>query len=151
MKILFVCHGNICRSPMAEFVFSDLLRREGVIDSFTVASMATSNEEIGNPIYPPVRELLEKKKIPYNKNKRATKLTASDYDKYDMIIGMDNKNMRNMNIIFGTDKDRKLSMLMSYAGKNREVSDPWYTGEYESVYHDILAGCEGLLSHLLKK
>ena len=148
MKILFVCHGNICRSPMAEFVFLDLINKRGVSDRFSVASAATSYEEIGNPIYPPARETLAKHNITFDKNKRAVKLVSADYEKYDLIIGMDENNMRNMYRIFGADKDSKISKLMDYTSRGGDVSDPWYTGRFDEVYLDILEGCTALLESL---
>lgn len=145
MKIMFVCHGNICRSPMAEFVFADLVKKRG-LDGFEVASCATSTEEIGNPVYPPARAELAKHGISC-KGKYAVQLTKADYNAYDMLICMDNYNKRNMLRMLGGDPDGKISLLMDYAGGG-EVADPWYCGGFDKTYDDILAGCNGLLDKL---
>lgn len=148
MRIMFVCHGNICRSPMAELVFKNMIKKMGVEDEFVVASSATSTEEIwngvGNPVYPPVKSLLESKGISTN-GKRAVQLKASDYDKYDLFIGMDSANIRNMMRILGGDKDNKVHKLLEYAGSSADVSDPWYTRDFERCYKDVYRGCEALL------
>ena len=151
-KIMFVCHGNICRSPMAEFIFKKMLADVGIADEFTVASSATSTEEIfggvGNPIYPPARAMLSEKKIPFDKNKRAILLTKGDYEKYDAFICMDSKNMRNMLRIFGSDSEGKLSKLMDFA-EGGDVADPWYSDRFDIAYDDICRGLRGLLSKIL--
>lgn len=153
IKILFVCHGNICRSPMAEFIFKDMAKKAGATDKFYVSSCATSYEEIwggvGNPVYPPARRELERHGI-FCGDKRAVKLKKSDYEKYDYIIGMDSENMRNMERLFESDKQKKLYKLLNFAGSERDVSDPWYTGDFEAAYRDIYNGCNGLLDFLLK-
>ena len=147
MRILFVCHGNICRSPMAEFVFRALLQKRGLSDRFEVASAATSTEEIGSPVYPPVRRLLAGRGISCE-GKHAVQLCRADYARYDLLIGMDERNMYNMHRILGGDPDGKLYKLLSFAGREDDVADPWYTGEFERTYRDVLEGCEALLSHL---
>lgn len=153
IKIMFVCHGNICRSPMAEFIFKKMLSVEGVEDSFYVCSSATSSEEIwrgvGNPVYPPAKAELEKHGIECG-GKRAVQLTREDYGKYDLFIGMDSMNIRNMHRIFGGDKEGKIRKLMDYTGNGGEVSDPWYTERFDIAYRDIYEGCHSLLEDLLK-
>ena len=146
-KILFVCHGNICRSPMAEFVMKDAVRREGLEDMFEIASAATSTEEIGNDIYPPAKRKLQEKGIPFQR-RGARQITRDDYGYYNYIIGMDSANMRNMNRIFGGDPDGKLFSLMSFTDRPGDVADPWYTGDFEATWRDVNEGCEGLLRHL---
>ena len=151
IKVLFICHGNICRSPMAEFIFKDMVSKQGLSDRFYIASAATSTEEIwngiGNPVYPPAREELAKHGIDC-KGKRAVQLTKADYDKYDYLIGMDSANIRNMLRIFGGDPDGKVARLLSYAGSERDISDPWYTGEFGTTYNDVLEGCTAFLQYL---
>ncbi len=153
VKILFVCHGNICRSPMAEFIFKKLITDRGIADQFEVASSATSTEEIymgrGNPVYPPARRELALHGISCN-GKRAVQLTSGDYAKYDYIIGMDSANIRNMHRILGGDPERKISRLMDYTSRPGDVADPWYSGNFDITYRDILEGCEALLLHLSK-
>ena len=147
MKIMFVCHGNICRSPMAEFVLKDLVMRSGLEKDFVIVSSATSTEEIyngvGNPVYPPAKAVLERHGIDPS-GKRAVQLKSSDYDKYDLFIGMDSANIRNMARILGGDKDSKVRKLMEYTGSSADVSDPWYTRDFDRCYKDIYAGCEAL-------
>lgn len=148
IKILFICHGNICRSPMAEFVMKELVRKAGWEAQFCIASAATSREELGNPVYPPARRKLAEHGIPCGGH-AARLLTAEDYEKYDLLIGMDSANLRNMHRICGDDPDGKLHLLMEYAGRsNAEVADPWYTGDFEATWRDVLAGCQGLLALL---
>ena len=144
IKILFVCHGNICRSPMAEFVMKELVFKAGAADDFYIESAATSCEEIGNGVYPPVKALLTKRGINCS-GKTARRITSEDYSCFDLIIGMDNANMRNMRNFWGGDPEDKLRMLLSYCGTSREVADPWYTGEFETTWNDVLAGCTKLL------
>lgn len=150
IKIAFVCHGNICRSPMAEFVFKNMIK--GQEDKYSVVSKATSDEEIwrgnGNPIHEGTLEIFEKYKIPYDKRKRAVQLTKSDYEKYNLFIGMDFANVRNMHIIFGADPENKVKLLLDFACEHREVADPWYTGNFEETYKDVVRGCKGILSTL---
>lgn len=154
IRIMFVCHGNICRSPMAEFVFKKMIKDKGVDNRFVVCSAATSTEEIwngiGNPVYPPIKAILEANDIDPS-GKRAVQLKSSDYDKYDLFIGMDSANIRNMSRILGKDKDGKIHKLMEYTGSSADVSDPWYTRDFDTCYKDIYAGCEALLNKLLSK
>ena len=178
-RILFVCHGNICRSPMAEFIMKDLVRKAGLESQFQIASAATSTEEIGSPVYPPARRKLAEHGIDCS-GKTARQLTRVDYDQYDLLIGMDSANLRNMRRICGGDPDGKIHLLMEFAGRRRkgaprgpggagcagrgersafspqveteesglcfdDVADPWYTGDFEATWRDVLEGCEGLL------
>ena len=151
-RILFICHGNICRSPMAEFVFKDLARRRGVSDRFFVASAATSTEEIicgvGNPVYPPARAELKKHGITCE-GKRAVQLQKSDYNKYDLLLAMDEKNLYWIDRILGGDPEGKVKKLLSFAGRDGDIADPWYTGCFDATYRDVLEGCEALLTALL--
>ena len=154
IKVMFVCHGNICRSPMAEFIFKDLIKKEGISDKFSVSSSATSTEEIwngkGNPVYPPAQRELRKHGIDCY-GKTAVQLKPVDYEKYDYFIGMDRANIRNMNIILGNDPSCKIYKLMSFAGTGDDVADPWYSGDFETTYNDILLGCKGFLDYLLNR
>ena len=147
VKILFVCHGNICRSPMAEFIMKDLVDKAGLSGIFEIASAATSNEELGNPVYPPARRKLAEHGIGCA-GKTARRLTADDYDEYDLLIGMDNANIRNMQRICGGDPQRKIHRLLDYTSSPGEVADPWYTGDFQATWEDVLEGCEGLLRHI---
>lgn len=151
-RIMFVCHGNICRSPMAEFIFKDMLKKLGKDSEYSVSSGATSSEEIwngvGNPVYPSAKAELARHGISCQ-GKRAYQVKASDYDKYDLFIVMDGANMRNMTRLFANDPQRKLRKLMSYAGKDRDVADPWYSDDFETAYNDIYEGCSALLDALL--
>ena len=142
IKIMFVCHGNICRSPMAEFIFKDIVKKNGGGDEFLVKSSATSCEELGNPVYPPSRRELAKHGIGCD-GKFAVRLKKEDYENYDMFICMDQNNIRNALLIFGNDTDGKVKMLL-----DRDVSDPWYTGDFETCYQDILRGCADLYKKL---
>ena len=144
-KILFVCHGNICRSPMAEFVMKHLVEERGLQDQFEIASAATSTEEIGNPVYPPARRKLAEHGIGCQ-GKTARQMTMEDYRYYDQIIVMDRNNIRNLRRLLGEDKDQKISLLMDYTNRLGEVADPWYTGDFEATWRDVLEGCEGLLN-----
>ena len=148
-RIMFVCHGNICRSPMAEFICKDLAKKAG--KCFTVASSATSTEEIrngiGNPVYPPARAELAKHGIACE-GKRAVQLQKSDYDKYDLFIGMDSANIRNMHRIFGGDPAGKIRKLMEYTDRGGDVADPWYSDRFDIAYRDIYDGCKALLEKL---
>ena len=183
-RILFVCHGNICRSPMAEFIMKDLVTKAGLESQFQIASAATSTEEIGSPVYPPARRKLAEHGIGCA-GKTARQLTRADYDQYDLLIGMDSANLRNMRRICGGDPDGKIHLLMEFAGRHRkgaprgpggagcagrgersafspqveteesglcfdDVADPWYTGDFEATWRDVLEGCEGLL-HAIKE
>lgn len=146
-RILFVCLGNICRSPMAEYVMRDLVRQAGLEDQIQVASAATSREELGNPVYLPARRKLAEHGIACEGH-AARQMTAADYDRFDLLIGMDQNNLRNMNRICGGDPQHKLRMLMDYTDRPGEVADPWYTGDFERTWQDVLAGCQGLLAQL---
>lgn len=151
IKIMFVCHGNICRSPMAEFIFKDIIDKKGIKNNFLVQSSATSTEEIwkgvGNPVYPPAKAELASHGISCG-NKRAVQLRKSDYDKYDMFIAMDSNNIRNIHRIFGYDPEHKVTKLMDYTNKKGDVTDPWYSRDFKRAYNDIELGCKGLLKHL---
>ncbi len=147
VKILFVCHGNICRSPMAEFVMKDLVKKAGLEDEFVIASSAVSAEELGNHVYPPAKKVLEEHGISVG-DKHAELLTKRDYDLYDLLIAMDTSNLQNIDRIIRSDPEDKVHLLMSYAGKSASVADPWYTGDFETAYNDIREGCEGLLRSL---
>lgn len=151
IKILFICHGNICRSPMAEFIFKDMVHREGLADLFYISSAATSSEEIwngvGNPVYPPAKAKLAEHGISCE-GKHAIQLTRIDYNKYDYLIGMDSANMRNMNHIFNGDPEHKMSKLLSFCGLDRDVADPWYTGDFDATYRDVVDGCTALLREI---
>ena len=146
-KILFVCHGNICRSPMAEFIMKDMVKKAGHEDRFSIASAATSTEEIGNPVYPNARRKLAEHGIGCA-GKTSRQLTAEDYQRYDLLIGMDRANLRNMRRICGGDPDGKLHLLLEYTGRAGDVADPWYTRNFDEAWRDIEAGCRGLLDRL---
>lgn len=152
-KVLFICHGNICRSPMAEYVFRQMIAEEGLSEEIETASAATSNEEIGNPIYPPVKHLLNSHGICCDK-KRARRIVPSDYEEYDYLVAMDRNNLRNMRPMFGDDPKNKISLLLDHteptntAFHGRDVLDPWYTGDFESTWKDIQIGCKSLLKEL---
>ena len=144
-RILFVCHGNICRSPMGEFILKDLAAKAGLADRFHIESAATSTEEIGNPVYPPARRKLAQHGIDCA-GKTARQLTAADYGRFDLLLSMDRANIRNMTRICGGDPQGKIHLLMEYTGHpGREVADPWYTGDFDATWDDVLAGCQGLL------
>ena len=151
INILFVCHGNICRSPMAEFVMKNLTAARGLSDQFYIASAATSSEEIwngiGNPVYPPARAKLAEHGIACG-GKRAVQLRREDYAQYDYLIGMDSANIRNMHRMLGGDPEGKVFKLLSFAGSDRDISDPWYTGDFDATYRDVVEGCEALLARL---
>ncbi len=147
-KILFVCHGNICRSPAAEFVLKDLVRRAGMESEYVIDSAGTSSEELGNPVYPPMRRVLEAHGVPCE-CRAARQIRRGDYDRYDLLIGMDEENLWNMRRIFHGDAEGKLRNLMAYAGQpEAAVADPWYTRDFERTWEDVYAACQGLLYEL---
>ena len=152
-KIMFVCLGNICRSPMAEFIFRDMVKQKGLENEFFIASSATSTDEIiggiGNPVYPPAKRELLSRGISCE-GKRAVQLKWDDYEKYDLFVGMDSSNIRNMHIILKGDKQGKIRKLMDYTSRRGDVADPWFTERFDIAYRDIYDGCEGLLKALLK-
>lgn len=148
-KILFVCLGNICRSPMAEFIMKQMVSEQAIENDFYIESAATSYEEEGNPVYPPARQVLERRGIDCSK-KRARKITVQDYKKFDYIICMDSSNFRNLNSMFPQDNGKKIFKLLSFAGINRDVADPWYTRDFSATENDVCIGCEALLKHILK-
>lgn len=147
IRILFVCHGNICRSPMAEFVMKDLVRKAGLDASFEIASAATTTEEIGNPVYPPARAMLALHGISCA-GKTARKIRLLDYEDYDHIIGMDDENLYDLRDFFAPDADGKVSLLLDWTGSPRNVADPWYTRNFEDTYRDVVEGCSALLAKL---
>lgn len=149
-KILFVCHGNICRSPMAEFVMKDIVKKAGRSDEFYIASCATSTEEIGNPVHHGTRRKLAEVGISCD-GKRAVQLTKSDYNKYDYIIAMDEMNIRNIMRIIKSDPDGKVSLLLSHAGMSGSIADPWYTDNFDDTYRDVLLGCKALFNEIVSK
>ena len=153
IKVLFVCHGNICRSPIAEFVLKDMVKKRGIDRDFYIASAATSTEEIwngiGNPVYPPAREELARHGIDC-KGKRAVQIKKEDYAKYDYILGMDHNNLRNMMRILKGDPEGKVRLLLDYSTNPRDIADPWYTGNFSVTYQDVVEGCEAFLAHLGK-
>lgn len=150
VKILFVCHGNICRSPMAEFVMKMLVSEKGLSESFEIASCATSTEEVGNPVYPPARKKLSEHGISCA-GKTARQMTAFDYSHFDYIVAMDRFNLRNMRRFTGDDTAKKVSLLMDFTSRPGEVADPWYTGDFDETWDDIYEGCSGLLRHIIEK
>ena len=146
-KILFVCHGNICRSPMAEFVMKDLVQKAGLADHFYIESAATSTEEIGNEVYPPAKRKLAEHGISC-KGKTARQMTRSDYQRFDLLIGMDDWNIRNMTRIAGGDPEGKIHKLLDYTARKGDVADPWYTGDFDATWRDVTEGCGELLKSL---
>lgn len=150
IKILFVCHGNICRSPMAEFVMKDMVRKAGLENQFHIASAATSGEELGNPVYPPARHKLAEHGIDCS-GKTARRLRKSDYTQYDLLIGMDQANLRNMHRMCGGDPEGKLHLLLDFTNRPGNVADPWYTGDFEATWRDVKQGCQGLLQELAQE
>ncbi len=146
-KILFVCYGNICRSPMAEFVLKDMAAKLGMSGEFFIASAATSTEEIGNPVYPPARRVLQKHGIDCA-GKTARQMNRRDYAEFDLLVGMDGQNLRAMRRICGGDPQDKLRMLMEYTDRPGDVADPWYTGDFETTWRDVQEGCRGIVKAL---
>ena len=148
IKILFVCHGNICRSPMAEFVLRDLAAKAGLSDEIQTASAATSSEELGNPVHRGTRERLAREGIS-TQGKRAVRLRREDYAQYDYLLGMDRWNVQNMKRMTGGDPEGKIKLLLDFTNRpGEEIADPWYTGDFEATYRDVLEGCQGLIAHL---
>ena len=151
IRVLFVCLGNICRSPMAEFIMKSIVSERSLSDRFYIASAATSTEEIwngvGNPVYPPEKRELAKHRISCE-GKRAVQITKADYGKYDYILGMEERNIRNILRIVGKDPEHKVKLLLDYSDHPRDIADPWYTGNFESTYRDVVEGCEGFLLYL---
>ena len=150
IKILFVCHGNICRSPMAEFVMKDLVKKAGLSDEFYIASAATSTEEIGNGVHYGTRKKLAEFGISVD-GKYAVQLKKSDYAKYDYIIGMDSYNLRNMKRMLPNDTENKIHLLLDWSDNPRDIADPWYTGDFDVTYNDVLEGCTTLLKEIKKE
>lgn len=149
MRILFVCHGNICRSPMAEFVMKDLAARAGLAGEFFIESAATSTEELGHPVYPPARRKLAEHGLTCA-GKTARQMRRDDYERFDLLIGMDNANLRNMRRIAGGDPAGKIHLLLDFTHSPGEVDDPWYSGDFDAAWRDIMNGCQGLLAYCLK-
>lgn len=147
IKILFICHGNICRSPMAEYVMKDMVRKAGREEAFEIASAATSREEIGNDIHRGTKAKLQEVGIPFER-RRARQVTRADYEAYDYLILMDRENKRGLARIINADPENKIHMLLSFAGKDRDIADPWYTGNFDETYADIMEGCQAFLSWL---
>ncbi|MBR3619242.1 MAG: low molecular weight phosphotyrosine protein phosphatase [Bacteroidaceae bacterium] len=147
-RILFVCHGNICRSPMAEFVMKDLVRKAGREGDFYIESAATSTEELGNPVYPPARQKLAEHGLSC-KGKVARQMNRRDYEEFDLLIGMDTWNIRNMERISGGDRAHKIHRLLDYTQRPGDVADPWYTGNFEATWRDVLEGCQALLDTMI--
>ena len=147
IKVMFVCLGNICRSPMAEFILKDMVKKRGKAADFQIASSATSTEEYGNPLYPPAERKLSQEGIPTT-YRSAVQLKKSDYEKYDYIIAMERRNIESIKRICGGDPDNKVSLLLSFAGRNDNIADPWYTGNFDAAFDDIVEGCEGFLQYI---
>ena len=150
IKIMFVCHGNICRSTMSEFIMKDMIANRGLEDKIQVASSATSREEIGNDMYPPAKRKLDKEHIPYTRH-HARQITKSDYAEYDLILCMEQYNIRNLKRIIPADPDNKIHLLLDYSDSPRDIADPWYSGDFDKTYDDIIEGCEGLLEYLCRE
>lgn len=150
IRILFVCHGNICRSPMAEFVMKDLVEKAGLENRFHIESAATSREEIGNPVYPPARRKLAEHGISCA-GKTARQLKASDLEECDLLVGMDSANLRDMRRICGGDEGGKISLLLDHTSRPGDVADPWYTRDFDATWRDVEEGCRELLKELVRK
>ena len=148
IRVLFICHGNICRSPMAEFILKASVKAKGLEGRYHIESAAVSTEEIGNPIYPPAKRCLTQHGIQFDNGKRARQVVRADYDRFDRIVCMDQSNLRLLRRIIPDDPQGKIHLMMSYAGVSRDVADPWYTGDFEEAFQDILEGCEAMLSNI---
>ena len=147
-KILFVCLGNICRSPMAKYIFQDIVRKKGIESNFEVDSAATSNEEVGNGLYYNAKIKLEEKNVDFD-NHIARQITKKDYEKFDYIIGMEERNVENILKIMGEDSQSKIYRFLDFSNNPRDIADPWYTRDFEKTYIEIVEGCEGLLKHII--
>jgi protein-tyrosine phosphatase len=150
IRIMFVCHGNICRSPMAEFVFKDLVKKRGLEDLFIIASSATSTEELGNPVHYGTRNKLKEYGIS-TEGKRAVQLRKKDYENYEYLIAMDARNITNINRIIGHDSKKKVFRFLDFTENSRDIADPWYTGDFDQTYSDIREGCESFLNYILNQ
>ncbi|MBP5398566.1 MAG: low molecular weight phosphotyrosine protein phosphatase [Bacteroidales bacterium] len=148
MNVLFVCHGNICRSPMGEFILKKMVKERGLEGTFHIESAAVSYEEIGNPVYPPAKRCLREHGIPFDEGKRARRVTLLDYERFDLIICMDASNLRLIRRIIPDDPEGKIRLMMSFANLSRDVADPWYTGDFEQTYRDLVEGCKAMLNEL---
>lgn len=147
ITIVFVCHGNICRSPMAEMVLKEMVRQKGLSSRFSISSRAATTEEIGEDMYPPAKRTLDAHHIPHPKRK-ASLITGEDYERADYIIAMDQENLHDLAYLTHQDPDKKISLLLSWAGEKRDVADPWFTNDYEKTYNDVVKGCKGILTKL---
>lgn len=150
IKILFICHGNICRSPMAEFIFRDMVTKRGLSDRFSIASAATSREEIGNPVYPPAKRKLREHGID-PAGKTARQMTKADYEEYDYLLAAERYNIGNMLRITGGDPRQKIHRILDFSDRPGDIDDPWYTGNFETAWNDIVEGCESFLTYLEKE
>ena len=148
-RILFVCHGNICRSPMAEFIMKQMVEEQGIEENFYIESAATSCEEEGNPVYPPAKQVLQRRGINCSA-KRARKITMGDYERFDYIVCMDSNNLRNLKLMFPNDNGTKISKILSFTGIDRDVADPWYSGDFSATEEDVCIGCEAILKYIEK-
>lgn len=150
MRIIFICHGNICRSPMGEFIMKKMLKEAGLGDKVKVDSVAATRDEIGNDMYPPAKDKLRKEGVPF-KSRQARLLTRKDYEENDYLIAMDQENLDDIRYLVGEDKDHKVHLMMDFAGEHREVADPWYTRNFDVTYDDLVKGCTGLLRDVREK
>ena len=150
IRILFVCHGNICRSPMAEFVMKEMVRRAGCSERFVIASAATTTDDLGSDMYHDAKEELKKHGIPFER-RRARQLRCDEYANWDYIVAMDGENLADIPVLLGSDPKHKVRLLLSFTGKEQPVSDPWYTRDFETAYRDISTGCKALLKEVLAK
>lgn len=144
-RILFICHGNICRSPMAEFIMKALVKARGLESEYYIESAAVTDDEYGNPVYPPAKRCLTQHGVWFDPAKKARRVTAADYDRFDRLICMDSSNIHRLKGIVRDDPQKKIHLMMSYTGSGRDVADPWYTGDFERAFQDILEGCEAML------